>query len=679
MENKEDKKLLQKKRKLENEDIFVENEKRIKKIRDLLSDLKYEEDEINDDNDLISIRPLSEYVKEKEDEWNKKKSDKYFEMEDFAKSIGTISDFNYAYLRSKIKNDIDKFLMHYKFYQFTLSVAKRKEIQNLLKNKCDDNNIPPIIKKNFITETIKETKEIFINICNDIVNINNCANDNFPEILKKEFIKNCVYSEEKFNSFIPVIFSNNDDLKFNKLIFELTHFFFKSKMNENIVEEKEIELLKEKFFTFKLFKQIFDKFNLFENNEEIFKVFDYLFNSLYVLFDVVKDKKENDIFKKIILCCMPFELEKAKNLLTQLTNLNSKDNIYIGNEKLTLDKIKDLNSESIIYFKDREIKVSCNQINWNLDLFDFENLLKEDNFMLCFRYPKLSEINYLYINKEMKENYEKLFEKIIKSKIMKYHMNIDKNAQLFKYPFNNNLILTEIEKNCYLVPLPARNYFGLSDRNTFSIYLNSFISTSNFKNIIIDIDNIIKSKLHEFKHMYRVYMHVYKPDIQLKTPDINLKKFNATDLTKNKADYFNKKREIIKYIYNSKEVFVNENAELDYGDILEISINGSKQNVFFLKNSLFCLSEQSWELSIKEFNEKYFYNCIERKFCLRRNNKNKFINCIMNYFKIETNIFYYNEIETTKSSSKGNETEEFDENNIFNSFYIIPRASHFRK
>ena len=114
-------------------------------------------------------------------------------MDEFANSIEIISDFNYTLLKSKIENDIDDFIKYYKFYQFTLSVPQRKEIQKLIKDKCD----LPIIKNNFITESIKDTKEIFINLCNAIVNIKNCAKNDFPEKLTNEFIKNGVYSEDK--------------------------------------------------------------------------------------------------------------------------------------------------------------------------------------------------------------------------------------------------------------------------------------------------------------------------------------------------------------------------------------------------------------------------------------------------------------------------------------------------
>ena len=69
----------------------------------------------------------------------------------------------------------------------------------------------------------------------------------------------------------------------------------------------------------------------------------------------------------------------------------------------------------------------------------------------------------------------------MKSKIMEEAMNIDEDAKQFKYPFNNDLILDEIEQNCYSVPLPGNNYSGISGRTAFSIYLNCFISSSNIK------------------------------------------------------------------------------------------------------------------------------------------------------------------------------------------------------
>ena len=598
-------------------------------------------------------------------------------MKQFAKSIDILPDFNYVFLNNILnEKDIDSFIRYYKFFKFTLTANQRKEFQNKIKGKCD----LPIIINNFIPDTINDIKEIFIKICKSIVDIELTNNNNFLEDFKNIFINNGVYSEEKFDSIIPVRFANRE-LKLNKLIFEIVDFFYNKPMNYPSFNEEEIKLMRAKCIMFKSFQQIIEKINFF-NDDEFYDVFNYLFNCIYIFFDVPEKRKNYELFYKIITCCLPFELAQAKKLLYHLKitfyeDLIEIDGIELGN--YVSNKINDLKADSIIYLKNKEIKVECKDINWNLSATEFQRLLISDSFMLCFRFPKLKEINYLYINDEIKESYKNLFKIIIKSKIMEEAMNIDEDAKIFRYPFNNELILDEIENNCFLVPIPAKNYFGISDRNAFSIYLNSFIDTSEIKKIFVDIDNICKSKCHEIKHIYRIYFRIYKPDIQLKTPEINLKGLNTNKLTKNKYNFFKKKMEIMNNIYRCKNVIINEIKNLDYGDILEFAINGDKQNVFFIKNTFFCLSEDSWNLSKNDFMSKYFKTCFDKDFFFRRNPKNIFINKIIDNFKLKTNKIISNEADTTKRSSKG-KIDEFNElDNIINNYCYIPRASHFHK
>ena len=640
--------------------------------------LRKEEDSyekgVNHINDLIIITPIAEYVKSKQEEWEKNKRSDKFSMKQFAKSIGILQDFNYIFLNNILnKEDIDSFIRYYKFFQFTLTAKQRKEIQNKIKGKCNF----PIITKNFIPDTINDIKEIFINICKSLVDLKLTEDKEFLKDLKNIFIINNVYSEKNFDSIIPVEFANRE-LKLNKLIFEIVDFFYKSSLNYQTIDKDEIKLMKSKCIMFRLFKKIIEKINLF-SDDELFTVFNYLFNCIYIFFDVAEAKKNYELFYKIITCCMPFELAQAKELLKELKIMLYEDLIEIDGitlENYVSTKLDDLKAESIIYLKNKEIKVSCKDINWNLSASDFQRLLISDTFMLCFRFPKLREINYLCINDKIKKSYQNLFKTIIQSEIMEEAMNIDEDTKKFKYPFKNDLILNEIENNCFLVPIPAKNYFGISDRNAFAIYLNSFIDSSEIKSIFTDIDNICKFKCHEIKHMYRIYLRLFKPDIQLKTPDINLKGFSTNKLTKNKFTFFKKRMEIMNNIYKSKNVIINVIQKLDYGDVLEFAINGDKQNVFFIKNSFFCLSEDSWKLNKKVFMFKYFEACFDKNFYFKRNSKNIFINNIIDYFKLETNKIIYNEADTTKRSSKG----KFNElDNIDNNYCYIPRASHFRK
>ena len=634
---------------------------------------KRKKEYIEEKDGIIPINPISDYVSKKKEEWEKGKLSNDFSKEKFSASIAIIQDFNYNYLNKLLSdNDMNNFVKFYEFSQFTLTANQRKEFQKNIENKC--NSI--ILKKNFIPDKFNDIKELFIGLCNSIINIKNCVGDNFPEKLKETILTFGIYSENKFESFIPVGFANRE-LKFNKLIFEIVDFFFQSSMKEKVLDNNKIYLIRKKFLDFKLFKEIFEKSNLYSNDDELFSVINYLFNCIYIYYDATESQRDFELLKKIILCCMPFEIERAKNFLSEIADIIDNENlIKIDNLFLGDFKISDITGESKISFTIKNIEVKCKDINFNLQPSEFLKLLESDKFMLCFRFPKLSEMNYLCINNNIRDSYNNLFKKIMKSKIMKLAMNKDADAKLFQYPFNKDEILEEIEKNCFLVPLPAKNYYGISDRASFSIYLNSFIDTSKKEKVLIDIDNITKSKCHEIKHMYRVYIHIAKPDISLNSPEISSRKLDQNELTLNNNDFFKEKRELMEYIYSSKKILINQNDEkIDYGDVLEFVISGNKQNLFFPLNSLFYLSEKSCEMEFYKFENKYFMTCYENEFLFRRNKDNIFINNIIEYLKLKTNVKMTNSPDYSKRAKENTDEPESYENKC----YFIPRASHFRK
>ena len=448
-------------------------------------------------------------------------------------------------------------------------------------------------------------------------------------------------------------------------------------MNEKILDNNRINLIRKKFLDFQLFKEIFEKSNLYSNDDDLFSVINYLFNCIYIYYDATETQRDYELLKKIILCCMPFEIERAKKFFSEIVNIIDNENIIKINGLFLHDfKISEITEESKISFTYKNIEVKCKDINFNLRPSEFLTLLASDKFMLCFRFPKLSEMNHLCINNNIRDSYNNLFKKIMKSKIMKLAMNKDADAKLFQYPFNKDEILDEIEKNCFLVPLPAKNYYGISDRASFSIYLNSFIDTSKKEKVLIDIDNITKSKCHEIKHMYRVYIHITKPDISLNSPEISSRKLDQNELTLNDNNYFKEKRELMEEIYSSKNIVINNNDEkIDYGDVLEFVISGNKQNMFFPLNSLFYLSEKSWEMEFYKFENKYFLTCYENEFLFRRNKDNIFINNLIDYLNLKTNVTLINSPDYSKRAKENTEESESYENKC----YFIPRASHFRK
>ena len=86
------------------------------------------------------------------------------------------------------------------------------------------------------------------------------------------------------------------------------------------------------------------------------------------------------------------------------------------------------NSTIKLSYKLKVIEVKAEDINWNLEPNIFFEQLNSDNFTFCFRFPKLNEINFINLNPDIKNNYQNLFKKILKSKTMEQCMNIDSDA-----------------------------------------------------------------------------------------------------------------------------------------------------------------------------------------------------------------------------------------------------------
>ena len=96
-----------------------------------------------------------------------------------------------------------------------------------------------------------------------------------------------------------------------------------------------------------------------------------------------------------------------------------------------------------------------------------------------------------------------------------------------------------------------------------------------------------------------------------------------------------KKKKKFESVLKERGIYINEISDLDYGDIFEISLNGGKMDVFFIKNCFFCLSEESWKLPDKIFKEKFFesYSCETFKF--KKLKKNEFISSVVDFLNFQ--------------------------------------------
>ena len=680
-------KLIQQKRKRDKinleEDLDNPNKRKKEESKPKLNE-KLEEEEEEGNNNIIIIKekdpnkktiiPISQYFQMKiEENWKNKE---IFDLKAYCESIGIYAESNYKLLNELINTDVDAFYQYYSKYQFTLSISQRKNIQKLIKIGKDF----PFISNNFIKDDLKSIRELFLNICDLILNTK-FEDKDCLETLQSQIMSSGVFLNENIEFRVPVNFGNIE-LKFNKLIIDIIRFIFDlnmGKTNDLTAEEK--KLIITKLGKFKLAEKFFQKTKLFDD-EMLFEVSDYLINCYYILFEVDNSQRNYDNLRKIITCCMPFELETAINFINESKKCVLMEPFKIDGTILDDFIASNLTKDSNIKlsYKLKMIKVKAEDINWNLEPNIFFEELNSDNFTFCFRFPKLNEINFINLNPDIKKNYQILFEKILKSKTMEQCMNIDSDASNFNYPFNNDNIIKELEEHILFVPFPANNFYGYSDKMSFTMYLNSHIDSSKFRATFIDYDNLLKSEFHEVKHIYRLYMHIKEPKISLKTPEIKRNSLSRNNLLKENKDNLKSLKDNQKQLndlYDKRIIPKNEINSLDYGDILEFAMNGDKQEVFFIKSSLFCLKERSWDLPPSQFFKSFFDSCKEKKFYFNPSNDDLFINSVVNFFNFQKKVIIVNDTYTGKRAANRSTDISID-GEIENSYIIIRKANHCR-
>ena len=631
-------------------------------------DIKEDENKVTNKKTITSISQY--YSKLTKEKWKKKKIP---QLRKYCESLGIKAESNYKLLKILINTDFDSFLKYYSTYQFTLEINQRKEIQKLIKQ----GKIPPIIKNNFIKDDLKSIRELFLKICNLIINTK-LSDNNCLENLKNEIISNGVYIEDYVEFFIRVNFGNIE-LKYNKLIIDFLFLIFGKNMGKvKSLDNKKKQIIKTKISLFTEAKLFFQKSRYYDD-ETLFNKSDYIINCFYIFFEAEETMRDLETLEKIIKCCLPFEHDIAFDFIEKSKNGLYSVGFRIDNILLKKYDTSNLTNDSIIQlsFDKKKIEVKAEDINWNLSPNTFFQLFTSDNFTLCFRFPKLNEINYINLNEDIKNNYKVLFRKILKSKTMEQSMNIDSDANNFKYPFNEDDIIKELEEHTLFVPFPAKKFYHYSDRMSFTIFLNSHINTNNLRDIFIDFDNLIKSESHEVKHMYRLYMHINEPNISLKSPEIKRKSLLTNELLKDNKSLLKENKDNLENLYKERIISKNENESLDYGDILEIAINGDKQEIFFIKGSLFCLTEKNWDFEPKEFFDSYFKACKEKSFKLNPDKDDLFIKSLMKFFKLKRNANIINEAYTEKRANSSLNDISL-EGEIENSYVIIPKANHCR-
>ena len=329
-------------------------------------------------------------------------------------------------------------------------------------------------------------------------------------------------------------------------------------------------------------------------DDEIISIFNYLINILHIYLD--EKIIDLNIYSLIIKSCLPFNDEKAKNVINFMKKLD--ENILKINKKniCEYDKIE-IKKEDLITFKlnKKEIEIKAEYINWNLNE-DFYINIDSDLFMLCIRYPYNSKYNYFSIDEKIQNSLENLFNTMIKSEPVVKAMQNDTEAKKFEYIFYNNEILEEFAENTHLVIFPFSYYSGFIDKMSFDIYLDVYIKNDKDINMILSkFEVFLISKIHEYKHGTRIYMKIFNKS-KLKTPNISFRSKNISNRIKESSDIISKAS--INYPKNS---ILFKTSTNEYGESFEIALFGYKIEVLFLKSIIFCLKEKNWNCSSKDF------------------------------------------------------------------------------
>ena len=511
-------------------------------------------------NIVTKIQCIQSYKEEKMKEWNlmdKKKLD-INDLKIFVKEKYDIhNDSQKLYMEYLIKNDKKEFIEHYSKYQFVLNLDTRKEIQNKIK---DDKELMEIsmIKNNIIPDDCISLRNILINILKNILkNFNNAKlhKESIDIDLKKIFIENHAYFSIPFDYLIPTKYSDNLEYKYNILIYEVIHFLFPWEQileAKNITEEK--TSIYEKILLFEFISIFLDKENML-NDDEIINRCDYIFNLFDIYFQVESFNRNLGLLKIILTTCIPFDINIAKNQLKIMKNFIISQLDINGSplEKFDLENLKEDSEITLKNKTGKTITVKTKEINWYLGnhfFYYFNNNI----FMICFTYETLLNKNYIKM-KPMNEPFTELFKKMIKSDIIKEAILKDSEAVQFEYLFLNDDIINECLQSIYYVPFPVTGLYGYTDKSSFKTYIYSNLNVNSITSTLTEYDNIFKTKIHEFKHISRIYYHLFNIHISLGTPKTNKQKKN---LISDNFQFMKNRIDEMKEVYKSK-VFVIKN------------------------------------------------------------------------------------------------------------------------
>ena len=462
-------------------------------------------------------------------------------------------------------------------YIFTLSSEKRKRI-NVLYNFFKENEL--FFKsdmKYFREESFENVFKIFIK---NVMEIAKTTESDSPKISEEEYrdrlgklYENYEFPEASYK--IPTKYGNKELIYINFILQFKTILCIQ---NKGYYEDKFFRFnLAMRLLALTFFKEYFDKkeYDILSVQYIIFSI-----NSLFIYCDVEVDFIEDNIKKKMFACSRflyqsfkekKFYIKQIKEYIKNKINIETIDENYLKNNLL------------IINYNNKETKIDGYNCYFLGNIPSYLDDLSNDN---VYSFEYLRSLNFpLFVDKNLNNDFNDYVKLILQSNLMTQYINSLKNIPRYQETIFTDEILEEIRNNTIWVKFPVNSLHGLSDRNTYTIYLNNSFDIQNRNKFSCNLSSKIVTNVHEdSNHILRLILNINNYDIPKTTP-------------KNGITIYNN------YWYNEQTAKYE-----DQGDKWEKIIFGEKLTNIFIMGSLIILDSNNFNLKINEFKKKFSKN-----------------------------------------------------------------------
>lgn len=477
-------------------------------------------------------------------------------------------------------------------YIYTLGPDKRKAIFDKFYYFQKDELFLIDDKKFFYKDSLEL---IFKKFINELLKISLSIEKN-PETKEEYGIKlNDLYSKYQFPSFslkIPLKYGNVE-LLYIEFILRLQTIFSVNDDNESENKFFNKYDIMDRFLALNYFK---DFFSLKTN--DILSI-QYILFCLFVFFRYYKNEKyliKNVINEEFMLCSrfVYQSLEEKKRYLKEIAQ-------YIINE-INFENINEKYLEkNLLTIKYNNKKVILNANNCfflGKEERYLEDLVNNRNY--SFEYLKKKKFPLFFDNEKLNDDFNSYIKTILQSNLtLEYIKSLNiKNIKYLNSVFTEKII-KEINENKIWIRFPINNVYGITDRDLYTIYLNSNFETKEEKKK----PNIFSSKIiacaHEdSNHVLRLILSINYKDFPKTTQKLSESKISKNIPSKVENKIFRLKK------YNKISHICD-----DQGDMWEYIIFGNKVRDIFIMGGLFILNEENFKLNIEKFKKEFIkYN-----------------------------------------------------------------------